>query len=123
VAWRFCTVCERFLEPERIPWHSQRHPEMRTMDWVRDCCRYIWDEDCPPGTEIVPICPRCDGRDILDVAMVPQGAKAERHIMGEDGVVAENICWDDKFEQPPEEHRYWCQDCEAYVKPEWEKVK
>ena len=96
---------------------------MDVNEWLKE--QLIRGASFLPGTEVVPVCPGCEGKGILDVILVPQGAKAARHIMGtEDGIIAGDVNWDDDFEQPPEEHRYWCQDCEKYIsEPEWEKVK
>lgn len=124
MAWhhRMCKACGRLLAADHIPWHSRKHPDIEPGVWIREYMSVL--EVVSSGTELAPVCPRCEGKDVLDVVMMPQAAKAAKHVVDIMGsIVAQDVCWDDKFEEPPEEHRHWCQDCEAYITPEWEKVK
>lgn len=118
-----CIACGRFLDKVHIPWHSQKHPDMRVGEWLKQLVHRV---EIPCDTEIDPVCPnsKCQGKNILDVVLVPNGATTDKHVVGSDGqIIAYLKNWDQDFEQPPEESRYWCQDCEAYITPEWEKVK
>jgi len=90
---------------------------MNVSEWMKN--HLVLGTSIPPGTELVPVCPRCSGEDVLEVVMVPRAGRAVRHIMEEDGITAEDVRWDDTFDRPPEKIKSWCQDCEAYITPEW----
>lgn len=70
------------------------------------------------GERVELKCPECSSSNILYISILPIAGRAERHIRTPEGIVSEDVTWDDDFDEPPMGSTYWCEICRRYIDPD-----